>query len=62
MMTDRAAGSGAGGAMFARHMTDDGAGNGTLAATRMGRSSNERKDDRGQGKFQTRFHGDFSVC
>ena len=60
MMTDRAAGGGARGAMLACHMANDGAGNGTFTATRMGRSGNEREDDRGQNEFQ--FHGEFSVC
>lgn len=59
MMTDRAAGGGTRGAMLASHMTNDGAGNSTFTAARMGRSSNEREDDRGQNEFQ--FHDGFSM-
>ena len=59
MMTDRTADSGASNAMFAGHVTDDATRDGAFAATRMGRSRDERKDDGGDGKFQFRVHDDF---
>jgi hypothetical protein len=62
MMADRAAGSSPGCAMLACHMPDDGAGDSAFTATRVSRNGNERENDRGQGKFQLRFHDDFSVC
>jgi hypothetical protein len=62
MVTDRAAGGGACSGMLACHMTDDGTGNRTLAAARMGGSGNEGEDDRGQGEFQFRIHDGSSLC
>jgi hypothetical protein len=43
-------------------MTDDGTGNRTLAAARMGGSGTEGEDDRGQGEFQFRIHDGSSLC